>query len=103
MLNIVGFATIVEKERMLLLKADWDKVKMVAERYREQILSLPGVVGISTSIGQGSGKARPCIRVYLAKLVERGKLEDQRIPWELEGVPVDTVVTGKIIALGDYS
>jgi hypothetical protein len=82
---------------------DWDTVKMIAERYREQILSLPGVVGISTGIRRESGEAQPCIKVYLSKPVERGKLEDQRIPWELEGVPVDAVVTGEIIAFDDHS
>jgi hypothetical protein len=87
----------------LTVQMDWDKVKVVAERYREQILSLPGVVGISTGVRRESGEVQPCIRVYLSKPVERGELEDQRIPWELEGTPVDAVVTGEIVALDDRS
>ena len=82
---------------------DWDKVKEVAERYREQILSLPGVVGISTGVRRESGEAEPCIKIYLSKPVKRGKLKDLRIPWELEEVPVEIIVTGEIIAFDDHS
>lgn len=82
---------------------DWHKVKVIAERYREQILSLPEVVGISTGVQRKLGEAKPCIKVYLSKTVERGKLKDRKIPWELEGVPVEILVTGEIIALDDQS
>ena len=80
------------------MKIDWDIVKGIAERYREQILSIPGVVGISTGVRRESGETQPCIRVYLNKTVERGNLKDQRIPWEIEEIPVDAVVTGDVIA-----
>ena len=85
------------------MEIDWEKVKEVADRYRQQILSVPGVVGMSTGIQRKQDETKPCIRVDLAKPVERGSLKDQRIPWELEGIPVDAVVTGEFIALEDHS
>lgn len=81
------------------MKIDWEKVKEVAGKYEEQIFSLPGVVGISTGVRRESGE--PCIRVYLSSPVERGNLEDEKIPYELEGIPVDAVVTGEFRALDD--
>lgn len=85
------------------MNVDWDEVKRVAERYREQILSLPGVVGVSTGVLRESGEAQPCIRVYLSSPAERGEFKDQRVPLQLEGVPVDVVVTGKIVAFDEHS
>lgn len=85
------------------MKMDWNKIDVVVDKYQKRILSLPGVVGISTGILQGPGKAQPCIRVYLSKSVERGKLEEKRIPWELDGVPVDILIIGDIVALDDHS
>jgi len=82
---------------------DWSKTKEVAESYREQILTLPGVVGISTGVRREAGEAEPCIKIYLSKPVKRGKLKDLRIPWELEEVPVEVIVTGEIVALDDDS
>lgn len=83
------------------MEIDWNKVNVVVNKYQKQILSLPEVVGISTGIQRKSGKAQPCIRVYLRVPVERGKLEEKRIPLELDGIPVDTIVTGDIVALND--
>ena len=80
------------------MKIDWENVKGIAERYRKQILSIPGVVGISTGVWRESGETQPCIRVYLNKHVERGNLKNQKIPWELEEVLVDAVITGDVIA-----
>lgn len=85
------------------MEMDWNKVNVVVDKYGKQILSLSGVVGISTGIRQESGKAQPCIRVYLNKSVERGKLEEQKIPLKLDGVPVDILITGDITALDDHS
>lgn len=80
------------------MSIDWDNVKEVAERYREQMLSIPGVVGISTGVQRESGVTQPCIRVYLNKPVDRGNLNDQKIPRELEEVLVDIIVSGDVIA-----
>lgn len=85
------------------MKMDYERATAVAEKYKKQILALPGVVGISTGVRRESGEAYFCIKVYLSKPVERGELDDKRIPWRLEGVPVDIIVTGEIIALGNHS
>ena len=81
------------------MKMDWKAAESVANKYGELILSLPGVVGISTGVLKKTGEAQPCLRVYLSKPLDRGGLEEKKIPWEIEGVPVDTVVTGHYVAL----
>jgi hypothetical protein len=83
------------------LKTDWEKARSAAEKHGKQILSLEGVVGISTCIKREAKKASPCIKVYLSKSVQRGKLVDNKIPWELDGVPVEVVVTGDVVAFSD--
>lgn len=82
------------------MATDWDRVRAVAERYQVRILSIPGVVGMSSGVLRECGEAQPCIRIYVREEVERGDLKDERIPSELEGISVDVVVTGDIVALG---
>jgi hypothetical protein len=84
------------------LPVRWDKVTAVAERYEKQILSLPQVVGMSTGAMRGPGEVQLCIRVYVREPVERGELEYERIPAQLEGIPVDVVVSGDIVALDSH-
>ena len=80
------------------MEISWDQAKGVAERYGRQILAVHGVVGVSTGVRTEEGKTQPCIRVYLSTPLERGMLEAGKIPWELEGVPVEIDVTGEFVA-----
>ena len=82
----------------LSMNMRWDQATEVTERYGEQLLAVPGVVGVSTGVRTESGKTQPCIRVYLSIPLDRGTLEAGKIPWELEGVPVEIDVTGEIEA-----
>lgn len=77
---------------------DWSKVEEVFEEYSAHILAVPGVVGISTGMSSGVERSQPCIRVNLARHVERGPLRDQKIPWEIDGVLIEVEITGDIIA-----
>ncbi|MHC4519282.1 MAG: fibronectin type III domain-containing protein [Planctomycetota bacterium] len=70
--------------------AAFERVKDVQDRHTKELMAKPGVVG--TAIGAGQG-AQPIVLV----LVEHGAVPG--IPQELEGVPVRSLVTGKIYAL----
>ena len=72
--------------------SDWafERVKEVQEAYTDSLMAKSGVVG--TAIGSGQG-AQPIVLV----LVEHGAVTG--IPTSLEGVPVRSLVTGKIYAL----
>ena len=80
---------------------DWKKAKLIVEKYKTSILSIPGVVGLSTGVNRDREEPKVCIRVYLSKHVSRGKLEENKIPRELEGVLVDIILTGDIRAFGN--
>lgn len=82
----------------LSMNMRWDQATEVAQRYGEQLLAIPKVVGISTGVRTESGSTEPCLRVYLSTPLERGALEAGKIPWEIEGVPVEIDVTGEIVA-----
>jgi hypothetical protein len=66
------------------------RVKEVQERHTEKLMAQSGVAG--TAIGAGQG-VQPVVLV----LLEHGGVPD--LPGDLEGVPVRTLVTGKIYAL----
>jgi len=80
------------------MNVNWDQATEVAKRYREQLLAIPGVVGVSTGAHTESVETQPCIRVYTSIPLERGVLNDGKIPRELDGVPVEIDVTGAIVA-----
>lgn len=71
-------------------EAAFERVREVQERHADRLMAKAGVVG--TAIGEGQG-ARPIMLV----LVEHGAVPG--IPWQLEGVPVRPLPTGKIYAL----
>lgn len=64
-------------------------IEMVKERYAEELMAIPGVVGVG--IGEDGGSPR--IVVMLAN--DSGEARE-RIPAELEGFKVEVVVTGEI-------
>ncbi len=64
----------------------------VQEKYSEQLMSVPGVVG--TAVGLCNQK--PCIKVFVVKKTPE---LSQRIPAQLEGYPVSIEETGEIKAM----
>jgi len=82
---------------------DWTEVQKVIEKYQAQFFSLPEVVGISTGVIRNTGETHLCIKVFVSKKVVRGKLRDNKIPLELDGVPVNIVITGEMVAFDNNS
>lgn len=75
------------------------KVRDVRARYEEELLRYPNVVGVTTGIRtkQGEPSGEPCLVVYVVRKVPAESLaSDERLPAEIEGVPVDVVQTGTI-------
>ena len=66
-------------------------VSQVLERHNRRLLSIPGVVGTA----EGKCGGRPCILVLVARLTPEIQ---QKIPPELEGIPVKARETGKLEA-----
>ncbi len=64
------------------------KVSQVLERYQNELMAIPGVVGIA----EGRCDSVPCIKVYITK--KTPEITD-KIPQVLEGVPVSVEVTGE--------
>jgi hypothetical protein len=79
---------------------DWDKARSVEAKYGPRIRDLAEVVGTCTGILRKEGEPQACIRVHLKSPMERGELKDKKLPWELEGIPIDAVVTGEMRAFG---
>ena len=74
-----------------------DKVEYTLAKYEKDVLTLPGVVGISTGILKGKIKEM-CIKVYLNRAIPRGDLINRHLPEVLDGVPVEAIITGNIVA-----
>ena len=68
------------------------KAKEVQDRHVEQLMRIPGVMGIGTGI---SKNGRPVIRVFTIRA------GISNIPQKLEEIPVETKVTGMFVAHSD--
>lgn len=64
----------------------------VLEEHAQELMSIPGVVGIA----QGLCNGKPCIKVYIS---EKTPEVSEKVPPFLEGYPVMVEETGKIQAL----
>jgi hypothetical protein len=67
-------------------------VMAVQDRHTDELMKVPGVVGVATGLDPASGKA--AIKVYTEKALPPGQLKK-----EFEGVKVIEEVTGKIRAM----
>jgi hypothetical protein len=96
--SIVGCVSAAAEEQPLTEGSEMNEPQIAAaiavqERHTDALMRLPGVVG--TGIGQSEETGQVVIEVY----VEQATTELKRaIPQRLEGIPVKTVVTGKITA-----
>ncbi|HBG46359.1 MAG TPA: hypothetical protein DDW94_05145 [Deltaproteobacteria bacterium] len=61
------------------------------KKHGKKLMSVEGVVGVAEGI---CGK-RPCIKVYVAKKAP----EQEKIPRELDGYPVEVELTGEFRGL----
>ncbi len=62
----------------------------------------PNVVGVAPGVRMVQGKptGERCLVVYVERKIPRTKLkEDEILPREIEGVPVDVVEVGRVDAL----
>jgi len=65
-------------------------VERVQERHEDRLMATPGVVGV----GVGERHGRPVLLV----MVKERTPEVDRLPQEIDGVPVEVEVTGEIEA-----
>ena len=73
----------------------------VKQRYRDQLMRLPNVVGVGVGPKLVAGKPSGvlAIRVYVRSKVAQDRLgEDERIPAELEGIPTDVIEQSELHA-----
>jgi hypothetical protein len=70
-------------------------IEAVQEAHTPALMAMPGVTG--TFIGATSD-GRPCIKIMV---IERTPELDRRLPHELDGYPVEIIVSGRIRPLGD--
>ena len=70
-------------------------IDVVRQRHERDIIAIDGVVGLATGRSRAGGDA---IVVYV-----RDASVEARVPSELEGYPVVTVVTGAVDALRDWT
>ena len=71
-----------------------ETLRAVLARHRDELVLMPGVVGVSEAEVDG----RPCIAVYIT---ERSAGILERIPADLEGWPVVVRASGEFRALTD--
>lgn len=78
------------------------KAAEIRARYESKLLRYPNVLavgeGIQTKLGKPTGL--PCIVVFVERKIPPDELgEDEILPEEIEGIPVDVVEAGGIVAL----
>jgi hypothetical protein len=80
---------------------DIERVKAVKAAHEKELLAKANVVGVGVGLRQRKGKktAEVCIVVSVRQKVPRGQLlPHDRIPAQIEGVPVDVQASGEIRA-----
>lgn len=78
------------------------KAAEIRARYEAKLLRYPNVVAVGEGIQtkQGRPTGLPCIIVFVERKIPPDELgEDELLPEELEGIPVDVVEAGGIVAL----
>ncbi len=78
-----------------------DRVSAVKAKYESELMARPGVVGVGVGLRQRGGERTD--EVVIVVMVQKKLPPDQlppneRIPPQLEGVPVDVQEVGNILA-----
>jgi hypothetical protein len=79
-----------------------ERVKEVKTRHEEELLKLPNVVGVGIGFIYKKGQPTDNIGIVVSVTAKKGLAglaEPDRIPTELEGVPVDVQEVAQIRAL----
>ena len=80
---------------------DVARIAAVRARHEDRLLRYPNVVAISTGTRTrgGTDTGEPCLVVYVTRKVSADRLgEADRLPAEVDGVPVDVRGVGRIEA-----
>jgi len=72
------------------IDSELERVSQVKDRHNDDLLHLPGVVGHGVSLAQ-DGSGRPVIMLFL----KDARVSVEKFPTTIEGVPVETRVTGE--------
>lgn len=83
------------------LQAATQRALAVKQAYEQELLSKPNVVGVGVGFRQTGGQATDYVAVVVMvreKIPEAQLSPDQRIPAQIEGVPVDVQEVGEITA-----
>jgi len=72
-----------------------NKIKDVLKRHADDLMAVPGVVGVA----EGKSQGRSCIKVFV---VDRNSELLRRIPNTLEGYPLVVEESGELRALGTH-
>jgi hypothetical protein len=84
------------------LQAATQKALAVKQAYEHELLSKPNVVGVGVGFRQVAGQTTGNVAVVVMvrqKLPDTFLSPDERIPSQIEGVPVDVQEVGEIRAL----
>lgn len=79
------------------------QVKTIMQDHRDQLLALPNVVGLGVGLRQKEGEWTDTVALIVMvkqKLPLESLAADQRIPSEIDGIPVDVQETGSLSASG---
>jgi len=80
-----------------------EQVRTAMQAHREQLLSLPNVVGLGVGLRQTAGEWTDSV-VLVVMVTQKLPLEalaaEQRIPAEIDGIPVDVQETGSFSSSG---
>ncbi|MCD4672877.1 MAG: hypothetical protein K8R77_09455 [Anaerolineaceae bacterium] len=79
------------------------QVRTIMQDHRDQLLALPNVVGLGVGLRQKNGEWTDTVALIVMvkqKLPLESLTADQRIPSEIDGVPVDVQETSSLSALG---
>ncbi len=68
------------------------KIREVLKRYTDELMAVPGVVGVA----EGESKGKPCIRVFV---VDRNSEPLKHLPENLEGYLLKIEESGEFRAL----
>ena len=77
------------------------RLAQVLAHYEAELLRYPNVVGMAQGVRTMGGKStgEPCIIIYVKRKIPSSKLDKSAIlPTQVEGIPVDVVEIGEIVA-----
>ena len=83
------------------LKADTERIMAVMQTHKGELLSKPNVVGVAVGFRQVNGESTQELALVVMvhqKVPENLLSPEQKIPVEIEGIPIDVQEIGEITA-----